>query len=173
VTLGPAPATSPADEEMHLTGREQNQMSVSYSMSTSLTRNLHDVSGENESARRRAAIDEIFTEDRVFYDPQKRHPSWTRRDRSRRGRDQGYSPDFRYRPIAESEELGNAGRVRWASGRRAVRLRLTPRRISSLPMTGGLRLSISFSTSYPDLGFRGRIPIRRTRQLGRGRKEVQ
>jgi hypothetical protein len=26
-------------------------------------------------------------------------------------------PDFRYQPIAEPEELGNAGRVRWVSGR--------------------------------------------------------
>jgi hypothetical protein len=40
-----------------------------YSISTLLTRNLHDVFGENDSARRRAAIDEIFTEDCVFYDP--------------------------------------------------------------------------------------------------------
>jgi len=40
-----------------------------YSISTLLTRNLHDVFGENDPARRRAAIDEIFTEDCVFYDP--------------------------------------------------------------------------------------------------------
>ncbi len=26
-------------------------------------------------------------------------------------------PDFRYQPIAEPEELGNAGRVRWVAGR--------------------------------------------------------
>jgi hypothetical protein len=40
-----------------------------YSISTLLTRNLHDVFGENDTARRRAAIDEIFTEDCAFYDP--------------------------------------------------------------------------------------------------------
>jgi hypothetical protein len=40
-----------------------------YSISTLLTRNLHDVFGENDPARRRAAIDEIFTEDCVFYEP--------------------------------------------------------------------------------------------------------
>ena len=39
------------------------------SISTLLTRNLHDVFGENDAARRRAAVDEIFTEDCVFYDP--------------------------------------------------------------------------------------------------------
>jgi len=38
-----------------------------YSISTLLTRNLHDVFGENDPARRRAAIDEIFTADCVFF----------------------------------------------------------------------------------------------------------
>ena len=42
---------------------------MSNSISTLLTRNLQDVFGENDPARRRAAIDEIFTEDGVFYDP--------------------------------------------------------------------------------------------------------
>jgi hypothetical protein len=42
---------------------------MAYNISTLLTRNLHDVFGENDPARRRAAIDEIFTEDCVFYDP--------------------------------------------------------------------------------------------------------
>jgi len=42
---------------------------VSYSISTLLTRNLHDVFGENDPTRRRAAIDEIFTEDCVFHEP--------------------------------------------------------------------------------------------------------
>jgi len=44
---------------------------MSSSISTLLTRNLHDVFGENDPARRRAAIDEIFTEDGVFYDPRR------------------------------------------------------------------------------------------------------
>ena len=42
---------------------------MSYSISTLLTRNLQDVFGENDPERRRAAIDEIWTEDGVFYDP--------------------------------------------------------------------------------------------------------
>src|SRR6266850_2967950 len=42
---------------------------MSFNISTLLTRNLHDVFGENDPARRRAAIDEIFTEDCVFYEP--------------------------------------------------------------------------------------------------------
>ena len=43
---------------------------MSYSISTLLLRNLSDVFGENDAVRRRAAIDEIFHEDAVFYDPQ-------------------------------------------------------------------------------------------------------
>jgi hypothetical protein len=60
-----------------------------YDISTLLTRNLHDVFGENDPARRRAAIDVIFTEDCVFYEPRGRLPR-PRRERSRGGRDQGY-----------------------------------------------------------------------------------
>ena len=40
---------------------------MSYSISTLLLRNLSDVFGENDPVRRRAAIDEIFHEDAVFY----------------------------------------------------------------------------------------------------------
>ena len=90
---------------------------MSYSISTLLMRNLNDVFGENDPARRRAAVDEIYTEDVVFYDPSKK---------VYRGRDEidgiagairATHPDFQYQPIAEPEELGNGGRVRWVSGR--------------------------------------------------------
>jgi hypothetical protein len=90
---------------------------MSYSISTLLTRNLQDVFGENDPGRRRAAIDEIFTEDCVFYDPS---PGVYRgRDEIDRiaGVIRGTHPDFRYQPIAEPEELGNAGRIQWVSGR--------------------------------------------------------
>jgi hypothetical protein len=42
---------------------------MSYSKSTLLIRSLRDVFGENNPARRRAAIDEIYNEDCAFYDP--------------------------------------------------------------------------------------------------------
>ena len=86
-------------------------------ISTLLTRNLLEVFGENDAARRRAAIDELFAEDGVFYDPNKG---------VYRGRDEidrvaaairATHPDFRYEPIAEPEEVGNGGRVKWVSGR--------------------------------------------------------
>jgi hypothetical protein len=90
---------------------------VSHSISTLLTRNLHDVFGENDAARRRAAIDELWTEDGVFYDP---------KTGVHRGRDEidrvagaikATHPDFQYQPIAKPEELGNGGRVKWVAGR--------------------------------------------------------
>ena len=87
------------------------------SIATLLTRNLQDVFGEGDAARRRAAIDELFTEDSVFYDPM---------SGAHRGRDEieriagevrATHPDFQYQPIAEPEELGNSGRLKWVSGR--------------------------------------------------------
>jgi hypothetical protein len=90
---------------------------MSYSIATLLTRNLHDVFGENDPARRRAAIDELFTDDGVFYEPS---------GAVYRGRGAVYRieseveekrPDFRYQPIAGPEEVGNGGRIQWVEGR--------------------------------------------------------
>ncbi len=89
---------------------------MSNSISTLLLRNLSDVFGENDPVRRRAAIDEIFHEDAVFYDP---------KGGIFRGRDEidciagaikATHPDFEYQPLFPPEELGDAGRVRWVSG---------------------------------------------------------
>ena len=86
------------------------------SISTLLTRNLHDVFGESDPARRRAAIDEIFTEDCVFYEPGGVYSGRNEIDRVA-GAIKATHPDFRYQAVAEPEELGNGGRVRWVSGR--------------------------------------------------------
>ena len=90
---------------------------MSYSIATLLIRNLHEVFGENDPARRRAAVRELYAEDGVFYDASKG---------AYRGRDEidriaseirATHLDFRYQPIAEPEETGNGGRVRWVAGR--------------------------------------------------------
>src|SRR5438034_1541554 len=96
-------------------GAERRQ-AMSYSMSTLLTRNLHDVFGENDPARRRAASDEIFTEDCVFYEPRGVYLGRHEIDRVA-GAIKATHPDFRYQPIAGPEEFGNGGRIQWASGR--------------------------------------------------------
>jgi hypothetical protein len=89
---------------------------MSYSVATLLSRNLHDVFGENDPARRRAAIDEIFTDDSVFYEPRGVYRGRDEIDRVA-GAIKATHPDFRYQLIAEPEEVGNGGRVRWVSGR--------------------------------------------------------
>jgi SnoaL-like domain len=90
---------------------------MSNSISTLLTRNLQEVFGENDPVRRRAAIQEIYTEDCVFYDPSK--GVYRGRDEINRiaGEIRTTHHDFRYQPIAEPEEAGNGGRVRWVEGR--------------------------------------------------------
>jgi hypothetical protein len=122
---------------------------MSYSISTLLTRNLHDVFGENDPARRRAAIDEIFTEDCVFYEPRGVYRGRDEIDRVA-GAIKAPHPDFRYQPIAGPRNWAMAG---GSNEYRAVLVRrqLTPGLISSLPGTAGSPPFISFSTSYSDL----------------------
>jgi hypothetical protein len=90
---------------------------MSKSISTLLIRNLQDVFGENDPQRRRAAINDIYTEDVVFYDPNK--GVYRGRDEIDRiaGVIKATHPDFSYQPIAEPEEVGDGGRVPWVSGR--------------------------------------------------------
>ena len=87
-----------------------------FSISTLLTRNLHDVFGEMDPARRRAAIDEIFAEDCVFYDPS--GGVYRGRDAIDRvaGEVKASHPYSRYQPLAAPEELGDGGRIQWVEG---------------------------------------------------------
>jgi hypothetical protein len=89
---------------------------MAQTLSTLSLRNLHDVFGEIDPVRRRAAADEIYDEDVVFYDPN---------GGIYRGRDEidhiagvikATHPDFEYQPISPPEELGDGCRVRWVSG---------------------------------------------------------
>jgi len=104
---------------------------MSNSISILLRRNL-DVFGENDPACRRAVIDEIFTEDCVFYDPN---------NGIDRGRDEidrisgaikATHSDFQYQPIAEPDVSGDGG---GSDGYRAVQvgLQLTLELTPSLP----------------------------------------
>lgn len=89
---------------------------MSNSISTLLLRNLSDVFGENDPVRRRVALDELWNEDGVFYDPNK--GVCRGRDEIDRiaGAIKATHPDFKYQPLSPPEEVGDAGRVRWVSG---------------------------------------------------------
>ena len=84
----------------------------------SFGRPLHQRPGPRGALQERlAAIEEIYSEGGVFYDP----TSGAHRGRDEIDRVAGAiratHPDFRYQPIAEPEELGNGGRLKWVSGR--------------------------------------------------------
>src|SRR5947199_2934959 len=123
---------------------------MSYSISTLLTRNLHDVFGENDPARRRAAIDEIFTEDCVFYDPSRDVYRAATRSIASQVRSRLLTLTFAISQLPSPRNWAMAGE---SNGYRAalVRRRLTRGLISSLPGTAGLPPFISFSTRYPEL----------------------
>ena len=110
---GSLPLSALADSQLE----DRRKQTMPNSISTLLKRNLTDVFGENDPVRRRAAIEEIYTEDAVFYDPMKN----VYRGRAEIDRIAGVlrekHRDFTYQPLAEPEEVGNSGRIRWVEGR--------------------------------------------------------
>jgi hypothetical protein len=122
-----------------------------HSISTLLLRNLQDVFGENDPQRRRAVIDEIYTEDVVFCDPNK--GAYRGRDEIDRiaGVIKATHPDLaisRLRNPKKSATAGGFHGYRAALGKR----RHMPGRISSSSEKGGLPPFISSSTSRRERG---------------------
>jgi len=130
---------------------------MSHSISTLLTRNLHDVFGENDPARRRAVIDELFTEDCVFYDPSGGVYRGGTRSIASQARSGLLILTF---DISQLPSLRNWATAAGSSGYRAVLVRrqLTPGLTSLLPGTAGLPPFICSSTSYPELNSAVRGP---------------
>jgi hypothetical protein len=103
-------------QDVQVGGRTERESTMPSTITTLLLRNLIEVFGESDPVRRRAAIDEIFAEDAVFYDPN--GGVYRGRDEIARiaGMIRATHPDFEYQPRLPPEELGDAGRVRWVSG---------------------------------------------------------
>ena len=82
-----------------------------------LLRNLQEVFGEGDVARRRAAIDELYTNDCVLYVPPGRFVGRSALD-TFAGDLRATHPHFVYTPHEKPQALHNAGRLSWGSGPR-------------------------------------------------------
>jgi hypothetical protein len=82
---------------------------MSYTVSTLLLRNLHDVIGEIDPMRPRATIEEIFHEDAVFYDA--KGGNYRVRDEIDRvaGVVRTSQPDVRYQLFSAPEVVSDGG----------------------------------------------------------------
>ncbi len=82
-----------------------------------LNRNLQEVFGEGDATRRRAAIEELYTEDCVLYVPPGKFVGRGALDKFA-GDLRATHPHFVYTPHGEPQALHNAGRLAWGSGPR-------------------------------------------------------
>jgi SnoaL-like domain len=82
-----------------------------------LNRNLQEVFGEGDAARRRAAIKELYTDDCALYVPPGVFVGHDALDKFA-GDLRATHPDFVYTPHGEPQALHNAGRLAWGSGLR-------------------------------------------------------
>ena len=82
---------------------------------TLLKRNLPEVFGEGDSARRRAAIQELYTEDCVLYVPPGIFVGHDALDKFA-GDLRATHPHYIYTPHGSPRVLHNSGRLAWGSG---------------------------------------------------------
>ena len=82
-----------------------------------LKRNLQEVFGEADPARRRAAIEELYTDDCVVHLPPGVFVGHDALDKLA-GEVRATHPHFVYTPHGEPQALHNAGRLAWGSGPR-------------------------------------------------------
>ena len=82
-----------------------------------LHRNLQEVFGESNAVRRRAAIEELYTEDSVLYVPPGVFIGPEALDKFA-GDLRATHPHFVYTPRGEAQALHHAGRLAWGSGPR-------------------------------------------------------
>ena len=80
-----------------------------------LNRNLQEVFGEGDAARRRAAIEELYTDDCLLYVPPGVFAGRDAVDKFA-GDLRATHPNFVYTPHGQPQALHNAGRLAWSSG---------------------------------------------------------
>src|ERR1700739_2770163 len=84
-----------------------------------LHRTLQEFFGEGDPPRRRAAIEELYTEDCVLYAPPGVFVGRDALDKFA-GDLRATHPHFAYTPRGEPQSLHNAGRLAWESGPRGA-----------------------------------------------------
>src|SRR5258707_7381020 len=84
---------------------------------TLLNRNLPEVFGEGDPVRRRAAIQELYTDDCVLYVPPGTFVGHEALDKFA-GDLRATHPTFAYAPHAAAQALHTSGRLKWGSGPR-------------------------------------------------------
>jgi hypothetical protein len=84
-------------------------------IATLLNRNLPEVFGEGDPVRRRAAIEQLYTEDCVLYVPPGILVGHDALDKFA-GDLRATHPDFVYTPHGAPQVLHNSGRLAWGSG---------------------------------------------------------
>jgi hypothetical protein len=114
---------------------------------TLLNRNLPEVFGEGDPARRRAAIQQLYTEDCVLYVPPGVFVGQDALDKFA-GDLRAAHPHFVYTAHGAAKVLHNSGRLAWGRGRRAKPPH-TPVSISSSRATARSRLFMFTSTRRP------------------------
>ena len=90
---------------------------MSDSIHALLNRNLQEVFGEGDATRRRAAIEELYTDDCVLYAPPGIFVGHDALDKFA-GDLRATHPHFAYTPRGAPQSLHNAGRLAWGSGTR-------------------------------------------------------
>jgi len=96
-------------------GSQAEPPTSSARMKELLERNLREVFGENDPGRRRAALNELWTEDGALHVP----PGVIRGREAIdafAGQLRVTHPDFAYTPIGEPQILQDASRLAWGSG---------------------------------------------------------
>ena len=99
---------------------------MSDSIETLMVRNLHEVFGERDPARRKTAIEAIFDRDCLFSDPGGRHVGQRELEAAIVAL-QAQFPDYAFSQIGGVDALQDSGRLAWAFGPTQE-----PRRITGL-----------------------------------------
>ena len=84
-------------------------------IATLLLRNLPEVFGEGDPIRRRAAIEELYTEDCVVFGPSGRVVGRQALDQFA-GELRSRHPSFVYTPHTKPQTVQDGGRIAWGSG---------------------------------------------------------